>query len=386
MEIVGDAVVDGLETVSTSLTVSNLTANGLVYASTAGLLATTAAATNGQLLIGSTGAAPVAASLTGTANEITVTSGAGSLTVSLPSTLIAPGSIQTTGVLTVGGTNNYLALTSVTTEPTTPTAGTVDVYSESIAGYEGLRFINSTNADSFLQPSLASKRIIILTPGTGTGFVSTGTTLSSTGTIGNPSPLTSVSLLTSVRTLSYTTGTTAQTYVSIRSSQTECWRGNAAGLGGFFFVARFGVTTLVTGNRIFIGLTDNPAAPSAVVYGDPTTNTTPGKVGMAINASTGNWDFVNNVTGTVPTITALGANFPVTGGNLFELILFSAPNGSNIQYKVTNLSTGTIATGTLTTNIPASGTFLGIISYITNNATAVSAVMQMQRIYLESDN
>jgi hypothetical protein len=40
--------------------------------------------TNGQLLIGSTGAAAVAASLTGTTNQVNVTNGAGSITLSTP--------------------------------------------------------------------------------------------------------------------------------------------------------------------------------------------------------------------------------------------------------------------------------------------------------------
>src|SRR4051812_27541741 len=40
--------------------------------------------TNGQLLIGSTGAAPVAASLTGTADEIIITPAAASIIISTP--------------------------------------------------------------------------------------------------------------------------------------------------------------------------------------------------------------------------------------------------------------------------------------------------------------
>lgn len=61
-----------------------LTANGAVYATGSGALASTAALTNGQLLIGSTGLAPVAAAPAGTTNQITVTVGAGTLTFSLP--------------------------------------------------------------------------------------------------------------------------------------------------------------------------------------------------------------------------------------------------------------------------------------------------------------
>ena len=52
--------------------------------------------TNGQTLIGSTGAAPVAAALTGTANQIQVTNGAGSITLALPTAFIPQLAIYTT--------------------------------------------------------------------------------------------------------------------------------------------------------------------------------------------------------------------------------------------------------------------------------------------------
>lgn len=67
-------------------------------------MASTAAPTNGQLLIGSTGAAPVAATLTGTANQIAITNGAGSITASLPNTLAIPGTVSS--VNGVAGVNN----------------------------------------------------------------------------------------------------------------------------------------------------------------------------------------------------------------------------------------------------------------------------------------
>jgi len=68
----------------TALTLSGLTANAFAYSGAAGLLSSTAAPTNGQLLIGSTGLAPVAAAITGTANQIVVTNGAGTITLSAP--------------------------------------------------------------------------------------------------------------------------------------------------------------------------------------------------------------------------------------------------------------------------------------------------------------
>jgi hypothetical protein len=64
----------------TGLTLSGLTANSFLFSGVGGLLTTTAAPTDGQILIGSTGAAPVAATLTA-GTGITITNGPGSITV-----------------------------------------------------------------------------------------------------------------------------------------------------------------------------------------------------------------------------------------------------------------------------------------------------------------
>jgi hypothetical protein len=135
--------------------------------------------------------------------------------------------------------------------------------------------------------------------------------------------------------------------------------------------------------RAFVGLADSVAAPTNV---DPTTTTTPGKVGLAINANSGNWNFVHNVTGTAPTITALGASFPVNATDLYELVLYSKPNDTVINYRVTDISTNATVTGaTLTTNIPAATTFLAPLMWITNNATAANTAIDLGGWYLESD-
>lgn len=65
----------------TGLTVSGLTANSFLYSGTGGLLTTTTAPTNGQILIGSTGAAPVASTLTA-GTGISINNNAGSITIS----------------------------------------------------------------------------------------------------------------------------------------------------------------------------------------------------------------------------------------------------------------------------------------------------------------
>ena len=74
----------GASPVFVSIGLTGLTENALMYADGSGVLTSLAAATNGQLVIGSTGAAPSVAALTGTASQIVVTPGAGSITLSTP--------------------------------------------------------------------------------------------------------------------------------------------------------------------------------------------------------------------------------------------------------------------------------------------------------------
>lgn len=74
--------------------VTGLTANSVVTTDGSSNL-TTKTLTNGQLVIGSTGAAPVAASLTA-GTGINITNGAGSITVSAPTLSLTPNSVVVT--------------------------------------------------------------------------------------------------------------------------------------------------------------------------------------------------------------------------------------------------------------------------------------------------
>jgi hypothetical protein len=272
------------------------------------------------------------------------------------------------------------------TDPAAPAAGNLRIYAKDIAGRIFPKWIGPSGVDTPFQANLGFNRVSMIMPAGGTtlttfvgGF---GTTFTNTGTAANPTPATT-NLMTSTRRATFSTGATAGTVASHRQSVLQVWRGNAAGKGGFFYTIRFATDTLASGNRAFVGMSDSVAAPTNV---DPTTNTTPGKIGMAINASTGNWNFVNNVTGAAPTVTGLGASFPVNTTDLYELILYSAPNSSSIGWRVTNLSTGAQTSGSASSNIPSNTTFLAPQFWICNNATAAAAILDFSGWYLESDN
>jgi microcystin-dependent protein len=65
---------------------ATLTDHGILLGSGTSAVTPLGAATNGQIPIGSTGADPVLATITGTANQITSTAGAGTITLSIPDT------------------------------------------------------------------------------------------------------------------------------------------------------------------------------------------------------------------------------------------------------------------------------------------------------------
>ena len=77
---------------------------------------------------------------------------------------------------------------------------------------------------------------------------------------------------------------------------------------------------------------------------------------------------------------------PVNATDLYELVLYSPPNGSSIGYRMKNITTDASVSGSVSTNIPASTTFLAPQFWITNNATAAASVIDFSGWYLESDN
>lgn len=286
-----------------------------------------------------------------------------------------------------------ILFTASTTDPATPASGFLNLYAKQIANRNVPKWVGPAGVDVPVQASLGYNRVTTMCPAGGTtattvvsmmgptgGFTASASTFSSV-------TLTNTRLTTSVRRCTLATSTTAGTVVYLRCNSLECWRGNLAGLGGFFFTVRFGTEgTIQTGMRVFAGLADSIGTPTNV---NPLTSTTPGKIGMAYDqATSANWQLVTNITGTAPTVLDLGASFPVntSTSSLMELTLYCAPNGSTVGYRVWNLGSGVVTSGTLSTNLPANTTFLAPLLWATNNATSAAVTLGFNRWYLETDN
>ena len=282
-----------------------------------------------------------------------------------------------------------LDLPALAAEPSTPMAGHGLLYAKNISGRVFPKWMGPTGVDYPLQAHVGFNNVAAWRGGATTQATTFAATIGSMPyTSASPNaPSIPALASTSLRNQTYrstmSTGTTAGAITYIRANALRFWRGNAAGLGGFFVSSRFSLSgTLQTGLRCFVGIADSVANPTNV---DPTTNTTPGKIGLAINTNTGNWNLVHNVTGTAPTIIALGANFPVNNTDLYEISTFSAPNGSSIDYRIVNWSTNQQTSGSLTTNIPTNTTFMTPLLWITNNAQNANQTMDFISTYVETD-
>jgi hypothetical protein len=141
--------------------------------------------------------------------------------------------------------------------------------------------------------------------------------------------------------------------------------------GGFFFDMTFKMRTIVTNNRAFFGLTNN-----ITTFGNINilTNTAQDKVGVGVNSSTGNWQFVHNTAGTTPTLIDLGTNFALNTTDFFRLLISCiSTDTASLYWVVENLTNGQTSSGTATTNLPTVTAMLTPRQYLTNNAQSTIA-------------
>jgi hypothetical protein len=271
----------------------------------------------------------------------------------------------------------------------TPAANTVTIFGRTIAGRGYAAFSGPSGLDSALQPLLARNKVGYWNP-SGNGNNNPGvfgfTPPNITGFTATTRNVETTNMFSRFRRIGYVSATTAGAVGQWRVSITQYTMGNGAGVGGFTYIIRFGISDVVevAGARMFIGMRQfanpNNAEPSTLTQ----------CVGVGHGAADTNLKiFYGGSVAQTPI--DLGANFPITHGSveMYELALFAAPNTQTIQYEVTRLLDGTSSAGILSgiagTALPDSTQLIGPWGYRTNNATALAVGLDVASAYIETD-
>jgi hypothetical protein len=268
-------------------------------------------------------------------------------------------------------------------EPTAPDNNNLHFYAGDSAGRILPRFKGPSGLDSALQPALFGNGFYMVSPGTTTAMnVIGGPATTNVGTMSHPN-LNSASLRQQTSRAQIISASTADSVASVRVNFNRVWRGDSAGLGGFFYRIRFSINSSVSTQRCFFGL-----YPAAVIATTATPSSLLNIVGIGNDGSDESnlQVLTNSNTGTADKID-LGANFPSQGvDDTYELTLFAPPNASFINYRVQRFVEGAVAQGTLSgSNLPQVSAFLAPYAYINNGGTAASVSIDLMRIYLETD-
>lgn len=265
--------------------------------------------------------------------------------------------------------------------PTAPPEGDVSIYSRVRAGRPMVDVMSGSGRDYPLQPFLGLNRVSMWLPNTTTTITIWGMPITSVGVVSTPT-LAATNLLASASRWRQTSAATANAAAENRCAQTVVWRGNAAGLGGFQFVARVAIPLSSTNGRGFFGLTSSTGAIATTQVPSALTNC----AGFAWNATetTLRWQ-VNDASG-VATRTDLGANFPsVSTAALYSMFIFCRANDDRIRYRIVREDTGDILDGESTTDIPTNTTFMTPHLYMNNGGDAAAVAYESTGVYIEKD-
>jgi len=261
--------------------------------------------------------------------------------------------------------------------PTAPTANRLKMYARNRSGRMFPEMIGPSGLDTSLQPALFGNSVTMWLPGTGTtAAINFSTSWTVAVTQSHPA-LATGSLMNQMKRAVYTTTATAGNASGVRSAATICWTGNAAGQGGFFFFARFGVVTLQASMQIWCGL----SASNALLAGEPSAQNN--TVALVKDQADTNW-FIAYRDGATTNRVATG--IAVAANDIFDVMFFCPPNGTSITSRIVRINDGTVLSDNVanSTNIPVNTAFLyPHVECRTNAASAVA--IALNRIYIESD-
>lgn len=225
-------------------------------------------------------------------------------------------------------------------------------------------------------------RVITVAPiASSTTLTTIGESFTLSGSATGPA-LTTTNLLSSTPRYVTTSAGTTNAQAGVTGSALY-WLGNAAGLGGFRVEIEFGIVTSTPNLRVCAGLVSNGGIAFTMAT-DPS-NITDG-VFLGCDDTDTNMQIMRNDNAGTCTKINLGSSFPKTSNVVYRAVFSASQNASAIDYTVTRLDTGDVASGTLSTDLPANTAFLQLYCKVGNGGTASAAAMGFMRYFGEQGN
>lgn len=273
--------------------------------------------------------------------------------------------------------------------PAPPASGEFGLIGQADAGRTVPAFVSQDGVAHGLQSALSRGHIFMnLATNNATAMVNIGTPgLTATGTATSSNVFGATTLwgyTPLVEFLVTVAATNAVAGFRLGSGRVVTVGGPGAGLGGFSSVLIWGPATGVATAtyRAAAGMTSTGGAPTDV---EPSTMTN--CVMMGWDAADTNIQIMHNDASGTCTKVDLGASFPVPTvdrTHLYEMALFSHKGTTqSVEWRVKNILTGAIASGTITTNLPSTSEFLGMYGYAAAGGTSSVVGIALSSNYID---
>ena len=284
-----------------------------------------------------------------------------------------------------GGAVDPLELSNTT--PTAPAADKVKVFGRNVGGRMMPAFIGPSGLDSSLQPSFARNAIAYARAIGNSITISTeGIAWTVAGANQAAAAVGTSNIQIAMRRVNYNVATAATTSVaSFRSAALQFFRGAAGGkLGGFHFICRFGPSLGAAANTTrtgFVGFTSLATAPANV---NP--STVANVLGVGCDATDKTYQIMHKTgTGAVTKIDTGITKSAADYTEMYELAMFSAPGGTEVNFEFTNLGTGVVFKHTANTNLPAATQLLAPVGCYAVGSSNSAIGIAFSSLYIETD-
>ncbi|MFO1144053.1 MAG: DUF2793 domain-containing protein [Amaricoccus sp.] len=272
-------------------------------------------------------------------------------------------------------------LPAASSAPAAPATGKLALYARTRAGQPWLDAMRANGRDFALQPHLGLARPANWLPSSGATITTEGMSNSTVGTVSTPG-LAATSLATSMRRWRLTSAAVVDSASDQRSGVFTCWRGNAAGLGGWTLVTRLSLATLQATGMAFFGLYGSTAALATTL----TLSAVVSCIGIGFQRGTHTrWQLVTKDASGAPTLVDMGASFTIATGGVITLTIAASPNAGSVWVRVVDEVSGAVFEQEVTAELPAATQFLGPRLFMNNGATAAAVAFDCSGLYLETD-